>query len=113
VQTVRRKGRLSVVRDFWAVVDDVEPDEAFVVTTVGFTRDAIRFAKAKGIKLAVLRHATEADLEGRVTAITIDITMIGLQVTDLTWQVDASDRVGDAAAETRAPRDVGLGCEGY
>ncbi len=90
---------LSVVRDFWAVVDDVVPDEAFVVTTVGFTRDAIRFAEAKGLKLAVLRQATNADLEGRITSVTVDMIVTVLHVTGLRWQVDAADPVGDAASE--------------
>jgi hypothetical protein len=82
---------LSVVRDCWAVVDDVRPDETFVVTTIGFTRDAIRFAEAKDIKLAVLRHATDGDLEGRITSVTVDIIVTGLQVTRLQWQVDTAD----------------------
>src|SRR5829696_3745499 len=31
---------LAVVRNFSAVVDDLQPDEAFVVTTVGFSENA-------------------------------------------------------------------------
>lgn len=36
-------------------VEDLAPDEAFIVTTVGFTKPAIKYAAAKGIRLALLR----------------------------------------------------------
>ena len=37
-----RKASLPVVRDFSAVVEDLKPDEAFVVSTVGFSSNAQR-----------------------------------------------------------------------
>ena len=60
---------LGIVRDFSAVVDDIKPDEAFIFTCNGFTRDARKFAKYKNIKLAVLREFTEIDKEGRILKI--------------------------------------------
>jgi hypothetical protein len=47
VQAVRRKGGFVCRARLLAVVDDVRPDDAFVVTSVGFTRDAIRSPKPK------------------------------------------------------------------
>ena len=42
---------LPLIRNFWGAVEDIGPDEAFVVTTVGFTAPAIQYAEAKGIRL--------------------------------------------------------------
>ncbi|MDN5215784.1 restriction endonuclease [Fulvivirgaceae bacterium BMA12] len=60
---------LGIIRDFSAVVDDVQPDEAFVFTCNDFTRDANKFAKHKGIKLAILREFQDKDMEGRIQKI--------------------------------------------
>jgi hypothetical protein len=57
---------LSIVRNFWGVVDDIHPDEAIVITCNGFTSEAHKYAKNKGIKLAILREFTNADMESRI-----------------------------------------------
>src|SRR4051794_28281883 len=44
---------LPVVRNFFGVVEDIKPDEAFIVTTEGFSANATRYALAKGIRLAI------------------------------------------------------------
>lgn len=62
---------LSIIRDFASVVDDIKPDEAIVITCVGFTADSQKFAKHKGIKLAVLREFQSADMEGRIRKICV------------------------------------------
>jgi hypothetical protein len=66
---------LSVVRDFWGVVDDIKPDEAIIITCNDFTSEALKFAKSKGIKLAILREFKEEDWEGRIKTIEIDISV--------------------------------------
>ena len=71
-----KKVGLSIIRNFWSVVDDIKPDGAYVVTTEGFTRDARKFAKARGIKLAVLREFRDKDWEGRVRTIQLDFQAI-------------------------------------
>lgn len=60
---------LSIIRDFSAVVDDIKPDEAIVITCVGFTQEAQKFSKHKGIKLAVLREFQFSDWDGRIKRI--------------------------------------------
>lgn len=50
-----KKAGLPLVRNFWGAVEDIKPDESFVVTTVGFTEPAVKYAMAKGIRLAILR----------------------------------------------------------
>lgn len=62
---------LAIVRDFWGVVDDVKPTEAWVVTCTDFTRDAQMYARGKGIKLAVLRSFHDDDWNGRIQTIEI------------------------------------------
>jgi hypothetical protein len=71
---------LPIIRDFSAVVDDTHPDEALVITCNAFTEDARKFAKAKGIKLAVLRQFEDSDWKGRVK--TIEITFQVMSITE-------------------------------
>lgn len=71
---------LSVIRDFWGVVDDIHPTEAIVITCNGFSKYAMKYAKSKNIKLAILRECTNKDLENRVTK--ISVTMRLLHTTD-------------------------------
>jgi hypothetical protein len=71
-----KKGRrvgLSVVRDFRSVIEDIRPDEAFVVTCTGYTAPAQQYAKAKGVKLAVLRAFEDADWEGYIRRVPIQL----------------------------------------
>jgi hypothetical protein len=61
-----KKVDLPIVRNFWAEVEDLKPDEAFVVTTVGYSYNAVKYASAKGIRLALLRPPHEDDWDGLV-----------------------------------------------
>lgn len=65
---------IGIVRNFWAVVEDIQPDEAIVITCNGYTRDAKIYAKSKGIKLAILRGFEEEDWVGRVRSIVVKMT---------------------------------------
>lgn len=60
---------LDVVRSFWGVIDDVHPDEAWIVTCNDFTSEARKYAARKGIKLAILREFREEDWEQRIKEI--------------------------------------------
>jgi hypothetical protein len=94
-----KKIGLGIVRDFFGVVEDLKPDQAFVVTTVGFTRDAIRYADAKGIRLAILRRAQPTDLEGRVQRVHVTLEMTGLHISKMEWEADPEDSVATRAAD--------------
>ena len=67
---------LEIIRNFWAVWSDTKANEAIVLTCTGFTSDAAKFAKAKGIKLAVLRAFEDSDWEGRFRTIVLQIIAI-------------------------------------
>jgi hypothetical protein len=92
---------LGIVRDFWAVVDDVRPDDAYIVTTEGFTKPAIKFAEARGIKLAVLRPPGKDDWGNLARRITLQTTITGQTgPPSVTWQLHPDDRdkiLGDLA----------------
>lgn len=60
----KKKVGLPLVRNFWAAVEDLGVDEAFVVTTVGFTGPAVTYATAKNVQLALLRPPTDEDWDG-------------------------------------------------
>ncbi|GIO34657.1 MULTISPECIES: restriction endonuclease [Paenibacillus] len=76
---------ISIVRDFFGAVSQIKPDEAFVVTTVGYTRGARDFAEDEGIKLAILRGFKEEDWEGRIKTIHIQATVIFRNTPKLSW----------------------------
>jgi len=64
---------LPIVRNFRSVVEDTLPDDAFVVTCTGYTAPAQQYAKAKGIKLAVLRAFEDTDWEGYIRRVPIQL----------------------------------------
>lgn len=69
---------LGVVRDFRSVIEDVGAGEGIILTCNGFTRDARKYAKAKGIKLVLLRAAEPTDLQGRLQKIVLNIRIRGV-----------------------------------
>lgn len=74
-----REGKvgLDIVRSFRSVLEDTGADEAVILTCVGYTREARIYAKAKGIKLAVLRSFEESDKVGRVQKIILNFHVRG------------------------------------
>jgi hypothetical protein len=96
---------LGILRDFRSVMEDTDADEGVVVTCNGFTRDARKYAKAKSIKLMVLRLFEDADMDGRIQTIALSVRMRG--VTDLI--VEAVDMAAADAASFQAQL-VTVGC---
>lgn len=68
-----KKVGLGILRDFRSVVEDTKADEAFVLTCKAYTRNALKYAKAKGIKLAILRTLEDEDWEGRIKTIIVNL----------------------------------------
>lgn len=83
---------LPVIRNFWAVVDDLQPDEAFVVTTQGFSGKAMQYATAKGIRLAVLRPPIDEDWEGLIRRVSLELVITGQAGPPrVTWELHPED----------------------
>ncbi|KRF64789.1 hypothetical protein ASG99_19530 [Bacillus sp. Soil768D1] len=76
---------ISIVRDFFGAVSQIKPDEAFVVTTEGYTRGARTFAEDEGIKLAILREFKDEDWEGTIQKIHIKGTVTFINQPSLAW----------------------------
>jgi hypothetical protein len=64
---------LGILRDFRSVVEDTNANEAFVLTCTGYTKPARKYAKAKNIKLAVMRIFEESDWEGRIKQVVVNL----------------------------------------
>jgi hypothetical protein len=95
---------LPEVRSFWAVVDDLKPDVAYIVTTDRFTGPAATFAAAKGITAAVLRPPRDEDWDGIIKRVEIKISMlVPLGDPAMEWQADAATT--NEAIDT-APRGI-------
>lgn len=69
-----QKVGLDIIRNFRSVIEDTKADEGFVLTCNGFTEDARKYARSKGIKLCVLRLFEDRDLNGRITKIILGVT---------------------------------------
>jgi hypothetical protein len=67
---------LDVARNFFGVVEDLAPEESYIISCNGFTADSIRYCEAKGIRLAVLREFRDADWDGRVRRFVVDMRML-------------------------------------
>lgn len=78
---------ISIVRDFFGAISQIKPDEAFIVTTKGYTKGARSFAEDEGIKLALLRAFKEEDWEGRIKAVHISSTVTTMNPPKLSWIV--------------------------
>lgn len=68
-----KKIGIGIVRDFFGAVNQIKPDEAYVVTTIGFTKGAVAFASDEGINLYILRDVLKADLDNRILKINLNI----------------------------------------
>lgn len=80
-----RKVDLSIVRDFFGVLDDIPGLRGVIVCPSGFTLGAETYARSKNIGLKVIRDAQDADFEGRVNS--IEITMIARFPTKISIQI--------------------------
>lgn len=67
---------LSIVRNFWSVIEDTKADEGIIITCNGFTSEAAKYAKAKNIKLAVIRAHQEKDWDGFIKKIVLNMSFV-------------------------------------
>ena len=79
---------IGIIRDFYGAVAQIKPDDAIVVTTEGFTKGAVKFAKDENIKLAILKEFNEEDWEGRLRRLVINMRMIFMNTPHITsWLI--------------------------
>ncbi len=68
-----RKVDLGRVRDFFAVLHDIGNLTGLMITKVGFTKGALKFANYYGIDLKEVRFPNTADWRGRVRKLVVDL----------------------------------------
>lgn len=100
---------LGIVRDFWGVVDDVHPDEAIIITCNGFTSEAMKYAKSKRIKLAVLREFKDSDMEGRINKICATIYVMDITEPRVSMVFDKEENINKFTLDSSAAGIVGRG----
>jgi hypothetical protein len=69
----RARVGLDVIRNFRSVIEDTKADEGIVITCNGFTEAAQKYARSKGIKLAVLRLFETRDMGGRIAKMILGV----------------------------------------
>ena len=68
-----QKVGLDILRNFRSVMEDTKAEEGIVLTCTGYTQNAQKYAKAKGIKLAVLREIRAEDFEGTIQTVVVKV----------------------------------------
>lgn len=63
------------------IVEDTSLNKGVIVSKLGFTPDAVRFAKYKNIGLIELRELTDDDWKGRIKDIVVNINVIMPELT--------------------------------
>jgi len=81
---------LKQVRDFFGVVHQLKPDLAWIVSVVGFTPEAEKFARDEGIGLAVLRPNQPGE-DNRIKAIHFKMAVRGMGTPHITRWLAADD----------------------
>jgi hypothetical protein len=98
-----------IVRNFWAVVDDTKAEEAIIITCNDFTKDAAKYAKAKGIKLVVLRSFEDSDWDGRIKTVIVNLVLLAPANPQVTINLpDAAEKQKFAEATNSLMRPGGI-----
>jgi hypothetical protein len=61
----------DIIRNFRSVIEDTNADEGIFITCNGFTLDAQKYARSKGIKLVILRVFETHDMARRIAKIVV------------------------------------------
>jgi hypothetical protein len=99
---------LDTLRSFRSVIEDTKADEGIVITCIGFTEDAQKYARSKGIKLAVLRLFETRDMEGRIATVIVGLIILqpSNPVANIHVKAEAQARYAAALAEIGASAGV-------
>lgn len=82
---------IGIVRDFYGAVAQIKPEEAIVITTKGFTKGAVAFAKDEGISLAILKKLVDEDLENRIRTIVLKMRILSFANPLITSWISANE----------------------
>ena len=66
---------IGIVRDFRSVLEDTRANEGIILTCNGFSSQARKYAKSKGIKLCILRTFQESDMKNRIRKIVMHLVV--------------------------------------
>ena len=83
-----KKVGLGIIRNFFAVAEDIKPNKSIVVTCNGFTKEAKKYAKAKEIKLVILRKVKDEDLNKFIMQIAIDLDMVERSTPNVSFAIN-------------------------
>lgn len=81
---------IGIIRDFYGAVNQIKPDDAFVITTKGYTREAKKFANDESIKLFILREFEDRDWDGKMREFNINLD-IKLRIPHITGIVPLNE----------------------
>ena len=84
----------DVIMKLIEILDDCKINKGIVVSKMGFTEDAIKFAENKGVELVELREPTDKDWEGRIKKIEINLEILNPEIIDIRFWID-KDSISD------------------
>jgi hypothetical protein len=83
---------LDILRSFRSVIEDTNADEGIVLTCNSYTKEAQKYAKSKNIKLAVLREVRDADWDGYIRTVIIDLHIRSNKNAETTVNMSSANR---------------------
>ena len=78
-----------------------------MVTCKGFTKPAIQYAQAMGIKLAILREFEDSDWDGRVRTIKIDFVLVDVTEPCVELHLDSEQEIEELKKDLKS-HDIDL-----
>ena len=88
----------DVIMKLIEILDDCKINKGIVVSKMGFTEDAIKFAENKGIELVELREPTDEDWKGRIRKIEVNMHILNPEIIDIRFWID-KDLIDDKQQE--------------
>ncbi len=89
------------------ILEDAQIQKGVIVAKAGFTEDAIAFAQYKDISLVELREPTQADWEGRIKDIVVNLHVLSPQIKNFqfVWTAPSSSSQ-DVTAQSVISSDI-------
>ncbi|MBM9589390.1 restriction endonuclease [Leptospira sp. 201903075] len=75
---------LPIARNFFAVMDDLKVKKGIILTTKGFSENAKKYAKSKGISLALLQTPNKEDFQNRTNTVELNFIITSIEQLALT-----------------------------
>ncbi|HEY5747623.1 MAG TPA: restriction endonuclease [Chryseolinea sp.] len=94
----------DIVMKVSEIIDDAGVSKGVIVAKMGFTPDAITYAKNRNISLVELREPVEKDWEGKIKDVVIDLNVIKPFITKIKFLASVEDTLQEKKIQSYVVR---------